>query len=69
MHYDLAAEASLAWASYPWFRDWPARVGGDCGFVRTGFLWLESRAEAGLLRANVAMQRGLGIPPWGVEAY
>ena len=68
MHYDLAAEASLAWASYPWFRDWPARVGGDCGFVRTGFLWLESRAEAGLLRANVAMQRGLGIETSVVEA-
>ncbi len=68
MHYDLAAEASLAWASYPWFTDWPARVGGDCGFVRTGFLWLESRAEAGLLRANVAMQRRLGIATSVVEA-
>ena len=24
-----------------WFRDWEARVGGDCGFTRTGFLWIE----------------------------
>jgi len=68
MHYDLAAEASLAWASFPWFRDWPERVGGDCGFVRTGFLWLESGAAAGLLRANVAMQRRLGIATSVVEA-
>ena len=61
MHYDLAAEARLAWASFPWFRDWPERVGGDCGFVQTGFLWLESGARGGLLRANVAMQRSVGI--------
>jgi sarcosine oxidase subunit beta len=68
MHYDLPAEARLAWASFPWFRDWAERVGGDCGFVRTGFLWLESGARAGLLRANVAMQRGLGIETGVVEA-
>ena len=68
MHYDLPAEAALAWASFPWFRDWAERVGGECGFVRTGFLWLESGARAGLLRANVAMQRGLGIETGVVEA-
>lgn len=68
MHYDLAAEASLAWASYPWFTDWPTRIGGDCGFVRTGFLWLESGTAAPLLRANVAMQRGLGIQTSVLEA-
>jgi sarcosine oxidase subunit beta len=61
MHYDLPAEARLAWASYPWFRDWPERVGGECGFTRTGFLWLEPAAAADLLRANVAMQQGVGI--------
>ena len=68
MHYDLPAEAALAWASFPWFRDWAERVGGECGFVRTGFLWLESGARAGLLRANVAMQRGLGIETGVVDA-
>lgn len=68
MHYDLAAEASLAWASYPWFRDWASRIGGDCGFVRTGFLWLESGTATALLRANVAMQRRLGIETSVVEA-
>ncbi len=61
MHYDLAAEARLAWASFPWFRDWPARIGGDCGFTRAGFLWLESGPRADLLRANVAMQQAVGI--------
>lgn len=68
MHYDLPAEARLAWASFPWFRDWPERVGGECGFVRTGFLWLESGARDDLLRANVAMQRSVGIETSVVEA-
>lgn len=27
MHYDLASEARLAWASFPWFTDWAERVG------------------------------------------
>jgi sarcosine oxidase subunit beta len=68
MHYDLAAEARLAWASYPWFRDWAERVGGDCGFTVTGCLWLETAAGADLLRANVAMQRDLGIETAAVES-
>jgi len=68
MHYDLPAEAALAWASFPWIRDWAERVGGDCGFVRTGFLWLESTDRAALLEANVAMQRGLGIETSVVDA-
>lgn len=68
MHYDLPAEALLAWASFPWFQEWPDRVGGDCGFVRTGFLWLEPAAMADRLRANVATQRELGIVTSFVEA-
>jgi glycine/D-amino acid oxidase-like deaminating enzyme len=68
MHYDLPVEALLAWASFPWFRDWPDRVGGECGFVRTGFLWLEAAEMADRLRANVATQQGLGIATSFVEA-
>ena len=68
MHYDLAAEAALAWASFPWFRDWQERIGGDCGFTRTGFLWLVSAGAADLLQENVAMQRSLGIDTSVVEA-
>jgi len=62
MHYDLESEAHLAWASYPYFRDWADRVGaGDCSLVRTGFLQLVPPELAGNLRANVAIQQGLGI--------
>jgi sarcosine oxidase subunit beta len=62
MHYDLESDARLAWASFPYFRDWSDLVGaGDCGFVRTGFLQLMPERLAPELRANVAMQQGIGI--------
>lgn len=62
MHYDLESESRLAWASFPYFRAWSELVGaGDCGFVRTGFLQLVPPSLADHLRANVEMQRRLGI--------
>ena len=62
MHYDLESESRLAWASFPYFRDWAEVVGeGDCGFVRTGFVQIVSRALVDNLRANVATQRRIGI--------
>jgi len=62
MHYDLESEARLAWASFPYFRDWAERVGaGDCGFVRTGFLQLVPHALAEALRINTAMLQRLGV--------
>ena len=63
MHYDLESEARLAWASFPYFRDWTERVGsGDCGFVRTGFLQLVPHELGDALRINTAMLQRLGIP-------
>jgi len=62
MHYDLESESRLAWASFPYFRDWSDIVGaGDCGFVRTGYLQLVPASLAENLRANVAMHQGVGI--------
>ena len=40
VHYDLLAETRLALGGVPVVPGL-ARVGGDCGFTRTGFLWLE----------------------------
>ncbi len=68
LHYDLEPEARLAWASFPWFREWDRRVGGDCGFVRTGFLQLMPREDDGRMRENVAMQQRVGIPTLLVAA-
>jgi len=68
IHYDLLAETRLAWASYPWFVEWSERVGGECGFTRTGFLWIEPAAGGERLRANVAAHRALGVETSIVEA-
>jgi sarcosine oxidase subunit beta len=62
MHYDLEVESHLAWASFQYFRNWHDRVGGECGFTRTGFLHIEPEKHAAQLRGNVEMQKRLGIP-------
>lgn len=63
MHYDLEAESRLAWASFPYFRDWKELVGaGDCGFVRTGFVELVPAPLVEHLRANVTIHQRIGIP-------
>lgn len=60
-HYTNEPEAAMALAALPWFEDWADRVGGGCGFVRTGFLQLVRPEDNDLLRANVAMLRRLGV--------
>ena len=62
MHYDLKAESALAWASYKYFIDWAARVGGDSGFTKTGFVRIVPPSQEANLRANVADMTDLGIP-------
>jgi len=62
MHYDQRTNSELAWASFQYFRDWKARVGGHCGFVRTGFLQLVGAEHMDALRANVEMHQAIGIP-------
>ncbi len=62
MHYDLELESRLAWLSFQYFYNWAERVGGDCGFTRTGFLQFVEPDQAAQLRANVAMHQRIGIP-------
>lgn len=61
MHYTFAPEADLAWKSHAYFRNWREMVGGECGFVRTGFTVFVSDANAAKLRHNVATLKSLGI--------
>lgn len=61
MHYDLELESRLAWLSFQYFRDWSERVGGDCGFTRTGFLKIVPVEYEERLRANVTMHQEIGI--------
>lgn len=68
MHYDLEPESRLAWASFAYFRNWAERVGGDCGFTRTGFLQIVPPAYEAQLRENVIMHQQIGIPSLLVSA-
>lgn len=68
MHYDLEAEARLAWQSQAYFASWSERVGGDAGFLAVGFLQLVPPEDTEVLRANVAMQQGIGIETGIVDA-
>jgi sarcosine oxidase, subunit beta len=61
MHYTNEVEARLALASYAYFRNWADIVGGDCGFVATGFVRTVAPQNTGKLRANVAMLQSIGV--------
>jgi sarcosine oxidase, subunit beta len=61
MHYTFAPEAALAWKSHHYFRNWSDIVGGQCGFVETGFAVVVDERNAARLRTNVAMLRSVGI--------
>ncbi|HET7142416.1 MAG TPA: FAD-binding oxidoreductase [Anaerolineales bacterium] len=62
MHYDLAVESKLAFVSFSkYFIDWRERVGGECGFMRTGFLQIAKREHEDKLRGNVANQQRIGV--------
>jgi len=60
-HYPTALETSLAWESLTaYFEPWGERVGGGCGFTRTGFAYLVGEENEEALRHNVAMQQEIG---------
>src|ERR687895_2769651 len=61
-HYPTALEADLAWESLTeYFEPWGERVGGGCGFTRTGFAYLVGEENIEALQHNVALQRGAGV--------
>lgn len=68
MHYDVEADARLAWRSWAYFNDWAERVGGDSGFNDVGFLQMVPPEEMAALVANVAMQQQIGIVTGIVDA-
>jgi len=68
MHYDTEVDSRLAWESFGFFHNWRERVGGDCGFTRTGFIQIAAREAEVALRANVTMHQRIGIPSLLVTA-
>jgi sarcosine oxidase subunit beta len=61
LHYTFLPEARLALESLHWFADWRQRVGGSCGFTRTGFVRLVSPDKTSVLRHNVQRLQAAGI--------
>src|SRR5260370_19616779 len=61
MHYTFAPEARLEWESHRYFQNWSELVGGQCGFVQTGFAVVVDERNREKLRANVAMLKGVGV--------
>lgn len=60
-HYSNEVTARMARYGLEVFRDFGDRVGGESGFVGCGFLVLVPSEDAEGLRANVALQRHVGI--------
>lgn len=61
MHYDCPLEAEIARKSFEVFRHFDDFVGGDCGFVQTGFVRTVEPHNLEKLKANVQMLRSLGV--------
>jgi glycine/D-amino acid oxidase-like deaminating enzyme len=60
-HYSNEVTARMALESLRVFQEWDERVGGACGFVRTGFLVGVREGDRAALEGNVALQRSVGI--------
>ena len=61
MHYSTEVHARMAWHSVQVFRDFDNIVGGECGYTNTGYLVFANDDAVEGFRANVALQRGVGI--------
>jgi len=59
MHYDNPIEATFAHKSFDTFRYFDEIIGGDCGFVSTGFVRIPHSRNRERLKANVAMMQDI----------
>jgi sarcosine oxidase subunit beta len=60
-HYSNELTARMALYSLGVFQNFEEQVGGECGFVKTGFVALAPSNDQHGLEANVALQRSVGI--------
>ena len=61
MHYSTEVNARLAWESRAIFESFDEIVGGDVGWVKTGYMIFVPEDAIDGLRANIAMQQSVGI--------
>ena len=68
MHYSNPVTATMAWESLGIFTNFNEVVGGEAGFVETGYLVIVNQEDSAGLASNVAMQYSLGIDTMRVTA-
>ncbi|MDA0264166.1 MAG: FAD-binding oxidoreductase [Chloroflexi bacterium] len=68
MHYSNPITAKMAWESLGIFTNFNEVVGGESGFVETGYLVVVKEDDSAGLAHNVAMQYDLGIDTMRVTA-
>ena len=61
MHYSTEVNARLAWKSCAIFESFDEIVGGDVGWVKTGFMVFVPEDSIDGLHANITMQQSVGI--------
>jgi sarcosine oxidase subunit beta len=61
-HYGIASLAAMAWRALPVLEHATQILGAPSGYTKTGYLVGVGPPNIGALRANVSMQRSLGIP-------
>ena len=61
MHYSTEINARLAWESFHVFKNFDEIVGGDAGFIKTGFMAIVGEDSIEGLEHNVGIQRAVGI--------
>ena len=60
-HYTTRTTAAMALMARRMFENWSAEVGGDCGFVKTGMLFIGPAAGRDSVERALAMNQALGI--------
>jgi glycine/D-amino acid oxidase-like deaminating enzyme len=60
-HYSNEVTARMALRSLHVWRDFDNQVGGDCGWVQTGAIFIISPSDVEGLKANIALQKRVGI--------
>lgn len=61
MHYSNEVHTQMAWKSLDIFRNFSDMIGGQCGFVETGYMVFAGEDNLAAFQANVAMQQSVGI--------
>lgn len=67
-HYTTPATASMALMSRRIFERWADEVGGECGFVKTGMLFIGHPSNREGVERTLAMNQALGIEARPVDA-